>query len=592
MPKNRRGLSSVVGALFFTVLMIAGFSVLSLALDAQTDIVTTQRAVSDIDIKKQQEHFGILVSTDENNFLSINVDNQGQNPVEISSIWIMNKTLPDQPVSRYTVNYDDAFIPSGFTSNILSTQTLEMIPDAYGIKVISTLGSIQTDNFVVGGSPSTNGLRAELITDPPDVIIGQNVTIAMIVTNTGDGVIQNVEPDPLSVSGTGSVIAFTSHRPVSVDLDRGESVMFSWDYRVTGDSGDDLNFSAIARGDFVDPDDVWTNVVSDTSILRLPTDGGETTTELIVLTQDLLARPEIFVILPVPFGESNQQALWGVNVVNPIEKDLEVSKIVITATSTRYTGGDEIFTDNNGNACSAQHVDPTMGGTWSCPIANQLMWKDLDNPITVPGLSTVPFLARVEPGFIGSSGTFLETVPVSVTVYTTLGQFGKSGYGTSFHDGDAAIPNVYLTDVPGSIANANIFSNATVSSGGVLKLNATLADFDADISQYIKGTDSRLIINIPKGWTNPSIISAPGFTMDPIASFGDGSSQIVGTLNSDITGASDAQTIQFQITAPDVTSTQLYVMYILADGVSTTGGVEEAAVGSLAEVVLKVLSPP
>ncbi|WP_457760031.1 hypothetical protein [Candidatus Nitrosopumilus sp. bin_32a] len=582
----------MVGALFFTVLMIAGFSVLSLALDAQTDIVTTQRAVSDIDIKKQQEHFGILVSTDENNFLSINVDNQGQNPVEISSIWIMNKTLPDQPVSRYTVNYDDAFIPSGFTSNILSTQTLEMIPDAYGIKVISTLGSIQTDNFVVGGSPSTNGLRAELITDPPDVIIGQNVTIAMIVTNTGDGVIQNVEPDPLSVSGTGSVIAFTSHRPVSVDLDRGESVMFSWDYRVTGDSGDDLNFSAIARGDFVDPDDVWTNVVSDTSILRLPTDGGETTTELIVLTQDLLARPEIFVILPVPFGESNQQALWGVNVVNPIEKDLEVSKIVITATSTRYTGGDEIFTDNNGNACSAQHVDPTMGGTWSCPIANQLMWKDLDNPITVPGLSTVPFLARVEPGFIGSSGTFLETVPVSVTVYTTLGQFGKSGYGTSFHDGDAAIPNVYLTDVPGSIANANIFSNATVSSGGVLKLNATLADFDADISQYIKGTDSRLIINIPKGWTNPSIISAPGFTMDPIASFGDGSSQIVGTLNSDITGASDAQTIQFQITAPDVTSTQLYVMYILADGVSTTGGVEEAAVGSLAEVVLKVLSPP
>ncbi|NNL37738.1 MAG: hypothetical protein HKP34_05480, partial [Nitrosopumilus sp.] len=39
IPKNRRGLSSVVGALFFTVLMIAGFSVLSLALDAQTDIV-------------------------------------------------------------------------------------------------------------------------------------------------------------------------------------------------------------------------------------------------------------------------------------------------------------------------------------------------------------------------------------------------------------------------------------------------------------------------------------------------------------------------------------------------------------------------
>lgn len=572
--------------------MIAGFSVLSLALDAQTDIVTTQRIVSDIEIKKQQEQFAVLASTDGNDLLNINVNNMGQNPVEISSIWITNKTLFDQPAARYIINYDDAFIPSGFTSNIISTQTLAMTPDTYDIKVISALGSIKTVELVVGAGASTNGLRAELITDPPDVIIGQNVTIAMIVTNTGEGIIRNVEPDPLSVGGVGTVIASTPHTPSSVDLDRGESVMFSWDYQVTGNSGDDLNFSAIARGDSVDPDDVWTSVVSDTSILRLPTDGGETTTELIVLTQDLLARPEIFVILPVPFGESNQQALWGVNVVNPVEKDLEVSKIVITATSTRYTGGDEIFTDNNGNACSAQHVDATMGGTWSCPIANQLMWKDLDNPITVPGLSTVPFLARVEPGFIGSSGTFLETVPVDVTVYTTLGQFGKSGYGTSFHDGDAAIPNVYLTDMPGSIANANIFSNATVSSGGMLKLNATLADFDTNIDQYIKGTDSRLIINIPKGWTSPSIISAPGFTMDPIATFGDGSSQIVGILNSDMTGASDAQTIQFQVTAPDVTSTQLYVMYILADGVSTTGGAEEAAVGPLAEVVLKVLPPP
>ena len=57
LPQTRRGLSSVVGALFFTVLMIAGFSVLSLALDAQTDIVTTQRIISDFEIQKQQEEF-------------------------------------------------------------------------------------------------------------------------------------------------------------------------------------------------------------------------------------------------------------------------------------------------------------------------------------------------------------------------------------------------------------------------------------------------------------------------------------------------------------------------------------------------------
>ncbi|MEK0343752.1 MAG: hypothetical protein QQN64_00670, partial [Nitrosopumilus sp.] len=166
-------MSTIVGTLFFAVLMVAGFSVLSLALDAQTDIVTTQRIVSDIEIKKQQEQFGILASTDENDILNISIINQGQNIVEISSIWITNKTLSDQPATRYNVNYADTFIPSGFTTNVLSTQSLKIIPDTYDIKVVSSLGTIEAVELEVtlGGS-SSNSLRAVLITDPPDVVLG------------------------------------------------------------------------------------------------------------------------------------------------------------------------------------------------------------------------------------------------------------------------------------------------------------------------------------------------------------------------------------------------------------------------------------
>jgi hypothetical protein len=501
-------------------------------------------------------------------------------------MWIINKTLSDQPAKRYTINYNDAFVSSGFTTNVLASQTLGMIPDVYGIKIVSTLGSIK--NVELG-----SGLRAELMTDPPDVIMGQNVTVAMIVTNTGGMTIENVHPNMQSVdfSGTGWVVDSTPNTPDSVDLGRGESVMFTWDYQVDGNSGVTLIFTANAAGDS-EGIEVTTADVSDTSILRDPADGGESTTELIVLTQALLARPELFIVMPVPFGESGQQGVWGVNVVNPIEKDLEVSKIVITVASTRYTGGDEIFTDNNDNACKAEHIDPGLGGTWSCPMPNQLMWKNLDNPVTVPGLSNVPFLALVEPGFIGSFGTFLETVPVGVSVYTTLGQFGKAGYGTSYHEGETTLPNVYLTDVPGSTANANIISSIdAIPSGSVIKLNATLADFDTNTDYVIQGSDSRLIINIPKGWTNPSVINAPGFIVDDPTPepFQDGSSQIIGVLISDIAEPSDAQTIEFQVTAPTVDSTQLYVMYILADGISNSGGTEDVAVGALAEVILQVV---
>jgi hypothetical protein len=303
--------------------------------------------------------------------------------------------------------------------------------------------------------------------------------------------------------------------------------------------------------------------------------------------------------MPVPFGESDSQGLWGINVVNPVKKDLEVSKIVITVASTRYTGGDEIFTDNNDNACAAEHVDLVLGGIWSCPMPNQLMWKDLDNPVTVPGLSNQSFLALVEPGFIGSFGTFLETVPVDVQVYTTLGQFGKAGYGTSYHEGGTTLPNVYLTDVPGSTANSNILlSIDAIPDNLPILLNATLADFDSDPGRVIQAGDSRLIINIPKGWTNPHVIEPVGgdgfAVVDPIESFPDGSYQIVGVLESDIAEPADAKTIQFKVTPPDVDvgSEQLYVMYVLADGISNSGGSEDVAVGALAEVILQVIGVP
>jgi len=111
--------------------MVAGFSVLSLALDAQTDIVTTQRIVSDIELKKQQERFGIAVSTDSDNWLNISVSNLGQNPVGISSFWIINKTLADAPATRYEINYDDSFVTGSSSTQIIPPQLYSMIPDTY-----------------------------------------------------------------------------------------------------------------------------------------------------------------------------------------------------------------------------------------------------------------------------------------------------------------------------------------------------------------------------------------------------------------------------------------------------------------------------
>ena len=55
--KNRRGLSSIVGALFFVVLMVSAFSMFGLVLQSQSDMGETARIVANAELKAQQEDF-------------------------------------------------------------------------------------------------------------------------------------------------------------------------------------------------------------------------------------------------------------------------------------------------------------------------------------------------------------------------------------------------------------------------------------------------------------------------------------------------------------------------------------------------------
>jgi len=123
-----------------------------------------------------------------------------------------------------------------------------------------------------------------------------------------------------------------------------------------------------------------------------------------------------------------------------------------------------------------------------------------------------------------------------------------------------------------------------IKPGTYRTFNATISDFDTGTTNAIS-SGSRLIINIPKGWTDVTILSYNGFSVPTYQSFGDTSSQIVGILNTDVTGsAGTAKTIQFRAKSPSIIDTQMYVMYILADGDVNN----QFPIGPLAEVLLQV----
>ena len=586
--KSRRGISTVVGALFFTVLMIAGFSALALALDAQTDIVDTQRRISDTELKKQQERFSIGANTDENNNLEIFVNNHGQNPVEITSIWIVNKTLTSEPSKRFSIPSNDAYIPSGYGSQILSSLPLTMNPDSYDIKVVSTYGTIEKAELNVDGIGSSNVLRSQLFTIPPDVISGQNVTIAMLVTNTADFPLESVSPaaNPPYTNKPASLIASELTSVSSVNLEPKDTVLFKWNAEVSGPLGTNMEFSTYAKG--IEPvTGTMYKSANSTDSVTFQIDGGDDGT-LIALSKDLLNRPEIFTIIPSPIGSTtNLQmtgALWGVNVVNPINATMEVSKIVITAFAP---GGNDNVVFFPKNSCDPSAIFPISG--WSCPSENAIMWQDRTNPITLEPYSTKAFLSKIEPVTSQPGGNPVESAIVQTSVFTTAGSFGKTAYQSTFHIGGSSMANVFLSTIPDSTSNADILGDKiNITPGSVETFNVVLADMDLiDTTEINSG--AKLIINVPREWKDVSIVDNLGFIDPPtIIEFGDGSTQIVAeTISSIGNSGNPSDTLTFSARAPNVNTDQLYVMYILADG-DTNNGI---SIGPLAEILLQVESP-
>jgi len=91
---RRKAISSIVGGIFFLVLMTSGFTVYYVALDTQSQMLGVQQIIADTEVKKIREKFTISVSIDpnDNDRLAIQVTNEGTNVVEIADAWIVNKT--------------------------------------------------------------------------------------------------------------------------------------------------------------------------------------------------------------------------------------------------------------------------------------------------------------------------------------------------------------------------------------------------------------------------------------------------------------------------------------------------------------------
>ena len=571
--KHRRGLSSVVGAVFMILVMIGALNVILLSMQQQDRVTQAVVEKSNSNLGKLNEEIRISeVRVTASNKLNMTVTNSGGSTAKLASIYIVNETA--SPKVQY--RYDLGSIPvDGRVSvpNVGSTVPLVIKNNMkYSVKIVTAAGNTAT----TGITPiSQVALPMSLTIIPPTVIPGTNVTVLFTVTNNLTDYNLPIPLTPtlsksLSCSPVGTGCQFIDKiTPASQTIQKGSTAIFQWVSWVNGPDGTVLTFNAslasAKAGNFV---------ITKSNVEIVDQSQGSFQAEQIV-GADLLVKPEVFPIFPGPFGESSSLSLWGVTIANPVNQTMKVSRIVFTLTSPDAQGNQyQLITPSASPLCgsvTALQVLYPSHGTWTCPGTGIMMWRDTAAPEQIPAYRAQSFLVRVQPGIVASDEPAFIT---GVTVFTNYGQFAKTGYAGNMKDGGTSVGNVYLTNTQTTslaTSSARMFGNmSSLKSGVPFVFNATIADLDILAATKIK-SGTTLIINVPQGFTNVVLTSTTGFNNPPtVKTFTDGSTQIVGTLTADLGGVAnaDAKILAFRATPPPVVRSTVFIMHILSDGIT------------------------
>jgi hypothetical protein len=267
---------------------------------------------------------------------------------------------------------------------------------------------------------------------------------------------------------------------------------------------------------------------------------------------------------------------------------MAVNKIVISTIPATTISGQLIF-------------DTCPSGPWICS-GNQLTWKT-----PIPGGDVIPPRSAksffVSPAAHHNNDQILNGVPVFASVMTDYGQFGKTSYLTSSispsGNNREAIVNVYHSNVQDSLTD--IRGTVTFNAGETKTLFFTLSENSTSSvanNAYLK-SGANLIVNVPKTFTVNSGNGFGHFTIPPIAPNPDTSTQVIATslenIGNGAAGTSHARSISISITAPPLTGetdAKLYVMYVLAEGVTGSPTNDNWEIGPIDEVVIRVNPPP
>jgi hypothetical protein len=561
--RNRRGLSTIIGAVFMILIVASALNVALWTMREQDRVTESILEKTNTNLNRLNEDLNISDVRVSNGKMNLTLSNAGGAASYLKSLYLVNETSNQQ----YRYDIDITVDGRESVSNVGQSSPAITLKDNtdYSIKVVSQSGVTTTTNI----SPvSSVGLSMSLIVIPPTVVPGQNVTLLFAVANNSTDSFIPASITPTLSKSCSPSCQFTDYvTPQSSYLKNGNTVFFKWVFKADGADGVVMTFNAslsnAKHGNFVIEKGLLQTIKS--------SEASE-----IFVGSTLLAKPEVFIIAPGPFGEAGNnldKAYWAIAIANPIDIKMNISSITINLFSSNTDSSHKPLTSST---CGITGVTPNTG--WSCPHDGTMRWSSPASPIMIDPYETYTFLAKVKPGSINSVEPALL---ISVTAFTNLGQFAKQGYATNMFATAAPIAQVYLTDTnvaTTAVTDSHVLGNIKMNSGQPRRINVTIADFETSndaASRILAG--GLLIINVPKNFTNITIPdqNSTGFSsVTVLPTFADGTTQIRAKFSENIGdpvgGGVEGKVFYFDVTAPTVAISRTYVMHTFLDGFANT----------------------
>lgn len=247
---RRRGLSSVVGAVFAIIALASTVGYITYSMNVLDNYNQSVLARNQQGADVVKEKFQISGVTLTGNKLNITVVNTGSLPVNFTKIWITNKSVTTTAwVKSYTPT-NNLVAPGNTLANIgQNVNTWLNTNYPYHVKLVTSRGNTQEFDVT---SAANSKLDIRLYALPPTVVTTFSTELVMFVINnsTNGATLTNITPQLIDQGGTAAVKSISGPTPSSYPtLLPGQSAYFKWDVSLSGNNGDSRLFVAqLANG--------------------------------------------------------------------------------------------------------------------------------------------------------------------------------------------------------------------------------------------------------------------------------------------------------------------------------------------------------